>query len=132
MADTRPARVVLVVEDDADTRSALTQALAEELGEAVAVARDGFEAIERARQLRPAVVVLDIGLPGIDGYEVARALRADRATTGAWLIAHTAQGTPRGAAEAGFDQFLWKPVDVEHLAVAVEAGLDRADTPAGG
>jgi CheY-like chemotaxis protein len=125
------ARVVLLVEDDPDTCAAFTQALAEELGEAVVLARDGFEAIARAHQHRPAVVVLDIGLPGIDGYEVARALRADPATTNTWLIALTATGSAREAARAGFDQFLWKPIDVEHLAVAVQAGLERAGSPAG-
>jgi CheY-like chemotaxis protein len=123
------ARVVLLVEDDPDTRAAFTQTLAEELGEPVVVARDGHEAIARAHQHRPAVVVLDIGLPGVDGYAVAQALRADPATAGTWLIALTATGTPREAARAGFDQFLWKPVDVEHLAVAVQAGLQRAGTP---
>jgi len=117
---------VLLVEDDPDTRAAFTLALAEEIGEAVAVARDGQEALARARHHRPGVVVVDIGLPDVDGYAVARALRADPATAGAWLIALTGQGSPRDAARAGFDEFLWKPIDVDHLAVAVQAGLERA------
>jgi CheY-like chemotaxis protein len=124
------ARVILLVEDDPDTRVAFTQTLAEELGEAVVLARDGYEAIDRARQHRPAVVVLDIGLPGADGYAVAQALRADPTTANTWLIALTATGTPRDAAQAGFDQFLWKPIDVEHLTVAVQAGLQRAGSVA--
>jgi CheY-like chemotaxis protein len=118
-------RVVLLVDDDPETRATHTRALAEELGQAVVVARDGAEAISRARQHRPAVVVLDVGRPGLDGCTLAATLRADAATAGAWLIALTATGSPREAARAGFDQFLWKPVDVEHLALAVQAGLVR-------
>lgn len=118
-------RVVLVVEDDPDTRSVFAQVLTDELGEPVVVARDGPEALELARKHRPAVVVLDIGLPKVDGYEVARRLRADPATARAWIIAATAVGKPDEAGRAGFDQFLWKPLELGHLALAVEGGLDR-------
>jgi CheY-like chemotaxis protein len=115
--------VVLIVEDDAETRAFLQTALREELGLAVAVARDGAEAVERARRHGPAVVLLDIHLPKVDGYAVARQLRADPHTTDAWLIALTGLGEPRRAAAAGFDRFLNKPIDLDHLLVAIEAGL---------
>jgi CheY-like chemotaxis protein len=118
--------VVLVVEDDADTRTALVAALDDEIEQPIVIARDGEEAIARARAYAPAVVLLDIGLPKVDGYEVARALRADPATAAAWIVAITGTGRPRDAARAGVDQFLWKPLDLEHLSVAVRAGMDRA------
>jgi DNA-binding response OmpR family regulator len=75
---------------------------------------------------------VDIGLPKRDGYEVVRQLRADPRTAGAWVIALTGTGSPREAARAGFDQFLWKPVDLAHVALAVQAGLARgSDDPLG-
>lgn len=116
---------VLVVEDDADTGEALRAALTEELGAPVVVAHDGEEALRVAAELQPSVVLLDIGLPKRDGYEVARALRADPRTSDAWVVALTGQGNPREAARAGFDQYLWKPADVAHVVVAVEAGLSH-------
>ena len=116
---------VLVVEDDPDTRRVLLLGLADELGEPVAPAADGEEALWVAAEAPPDVVVLDIGLPKRDGYEVIRQLRADPRTANAWVIALTGTGTPREAARAGFDQFLWKPVDLGHVALAVQAGLSR-------
>jgi CheY-like chemotaxis protein len=116
---------VLVVEDDPDTRRALLLALAEDLGEPIAPAADGEEALWVAAEAPPDVVVLDIGLPKHDGYEVIRQLRADPRTAGAWVIALTGTGSPREAARAGFDQFLWKPADLTHVALAVHAGLRR-------
>lgn len=115
--------VVLVVEDDAETRQFLQLALCDELGLAVAVAGDGAEAVERARRHRPALVLLDIHLPAMDGYAVARQLKADPRTRDSWLVALTGLGEPRQAAAAGFDQFLDKPIDLDHLLVAIEAGL---------
>ena len=119
------ASSVLVVEDDADTSEALTTALADELGGRAAVAYDGDEALRMATDMQPSVVLLDIGLPKRDGYEVARALRADPRTADTWVVALTATGTPREAANAGFDQYLWKPADISHVRVAVVAGLAR-------
>lgn len=106
--------VVLVVEDDAETRAFLQIALCEELGLAVTVARDGVAALERARRHEPALVLLDIHLPAIDGYAVARQLRADPRTSESWLIALTGRGSPHHAAAAGFDEFLDKPIDLDH------------------
>ncbi|HEY3109264.1 MAG TPA: response regulator [Chloroflexota bacterium] len=119
-------RPVLIVEDDPATRRMLVEAVAEEGGHAVALARDGQEALERAQATRPAVVLLDIQLPQLDGWEVARRLKADRATVGAWIIGLSAHGHPIEALVAGCDQFLWKPLRVDELLVAVAAGLARA------
>ena len=119
------APAVLVVEDDADTSEALVAALAEELDAPIVAAHDGDEAVRLAAEAQPDVVLLDIGLPKRDGYEVARALRADPRTANAWVVALTGTGSPREAARAGFDQYLWKPADISHVLVAVEAGLAR-------
>jgi CheY-like chemotaxis protein len=113
---TLPSRRVLIVEDNTDGRETL-RTLLELLGHRVEVAEDGFQGLERALAWRPDVVLLDIGLPGLDGYEVAHHLRrrlGDRMT----LIAHTGYGQPedrRRAFEAGFDAYLVKPVDVRDL-----------------
>ncbi len=94
-----------------------------------------LEAIEAAREYRPAVVLLDIGLPGMDGYQVATRLREDPCCRDALIIAVTGYGQDqdrRGPEESGFDHHLVKPVDYEQL-VALMAGqsgrpvgLDRA------
>jgi signal transduction histidine kinase/CheY-like chemotaxis protein len=110
-------REVLVVEDNADTRETLCELLAE-LGHSVAAAADGLEAVERARAIQPEVLVVDIGLPGIDGYEVARRVRAERGDS-VTLIAVTGYGQPedqRRAFDAGFDHHFTKPVDIDVLA----------------
>jgi DNA-binding response OmpR family regulator len=119
-------RPVLIVEDDAATRRMLVEAIAEEGGFPIVLARDGQEALERAHTTRPDLVLLDIQLPRLDGREVARRLKADRATAGAWIIAVSAHGHTVEALGAGCDQFLWKPLRVEELLVAVAAGLARA------
>lgn len=107
----RPLRV-LVVEDNADAADSL-QMLLEMVGHEVSVSRDGPSGVDAARAERPDVVLCDIGLPGFDGYQVARTLRADSATAHARLVAITGYGgeDARGRAlDAGFDEHLTKPV----------------------
>jgi CheY-like chemotaxis protein len=91
--------------------------LLEHGGHEVHEAADGTEGVELALCLRPDAVLIDIGLPGLDGYEVARQLKAKE--PGVRLIALTGYGQPddrrRGAA-AGFDAYLIKPVEFEALA----------------
>ena len=82
------------------------------------VVHDGTIGLERARSFHPDVVLCDIGLPGMDGYAVARALRADPASSSAYLVAVTGYASPedaRRAAGAGFDLHLGKPVPIEVL-----------------
>jgi two-component system, chemotaxis family, CheB/CheR fusion protein len=82
------------------------------------VAYNGPQGIERAHELRPEVVLCDIGLPGTDGYEVARALRRDDALEGVYLVALTGYARPEDvqrASEAGFDAHLAKPPLVHRL-----------------
>jgi two-component system CheB/CheR fusion protein len=88
------------------------------LGNDVLVAYDGPAALETARAYQPAIVLLDIGMPGMDGYEVARRLRQQPDFQGVLLVALTGWGQEedrRRSREAGFDHHLIKPVDVEPL-----------------
>lgn len=120
----RAARRVLVIEDNADAAESLREVL-ELNGHEVATARDGPEGIDRARSFRPDVVLCDIGLPGIDGYEVARTLRADPELDQVVLVALTGYASPEDVARAraaGFDDHLAKPAGVETL----ETALGRA------
>jgi two-component system, sensor histidine kinase len=106
------ARSILIVEDNADAREAMRMLL-ELDGHVVMAAAEGTEALELARSKDPDVALVDIGLPGIDGYEVARRIRAGRERR-PLLIALTGYGQPedrRRATEAGFDSLLVKPVD---------------------
>ena len=110
-------RSILIIEDNADARDAL-RALLELEGHAVEAVGEGQEALELARAKDPDIALVDIGLPGIDGYEVARRVRAHDAHRPV-LIALTGYGQPedrRRAAEAGFDDMLVKPVDPTALA----------------
>ncbi|HYG54046.1 MAG TPA: ATP-binding protein [Burkholderiales bacterium] len=125
--ETRPSTLqavtstkVLVVDDNADQRETLRVAL-ELQGHHVLQAEDGPSALEVIRRERPAVAVLDIGLPGMDGYRVAMIVRKELGRSIA-LIALTGYGTEaaaRDAERAGFDLHLTKPVAPEDLAHAV-------------
>jgi signal transduction histidine kinase/ActR/RegA family two-component response regulator len=110
------AHTVLVVEDNADARESLSVALTFE-GYRVLEATDGPSALEIVRRERPPLAVLDIGLPRMDGYELARCIR-DELGRDIVLIALTGYGAERDAAraaDAGFDQHLTKPVDLNEL-----------------
>jgi PAS domain S-box-containing protein len=117
------SRVVLVVEDNIDAGETLAEILAAH-GHRVHVARDGRSGVELARQLRPDVVVCDIGLPDLDGYAVARALRGDPALGATRLIALTGYAQPEDrerARDAGFDAHVAKPPDLDELMSAIAA-----------
>jgi two-component system CheB/CheR fusion protein len=106
-----PPRRVLVVEDNVDAADSLREVL-ELGGHRVDVAYTAEAAIARARAFKPEVVLCDIGLPGTDGYEVARAMRADPALQATTLVALTGYATPEDfhkSKEAGFDHHLTKP-----------------------
>ncbi|ACL66710.1 signal transduction histidine kinase with CheB and CheR activity [Anaeromyxobacter dehalogenans 2CP-1] len=126
-APPRPRRI-LVIEDNIDAAESLRLALEME-GHEVAVAHDGPHGIRRARELTPEVVLCDIGLPEMDGYAVARALRHEPGLRNTLLIALTGYALPddhRRAVEAGFDAHLTKPTTVE----GVQEAIDRAPPPA--
>jgi two-component system CheB/CheR fusion protein len=106
-----PPRRVLVIEDNVDAADSLREVL-ELGGHRVDVAYAAEAGIARARAFKPDVVLCDIGLPGMDGYEVARIMRADPAFQATMLVALTGYATPediRRAREAGFHRHLAKP-----------------------
>jgi phosphotransferase system HPr (HPr) family protein len=113
---------ILVVDDYSDTAESMAQLL-KLFGHDVQIARDGYQAIEIARRQRPNYVLLDIGLPGLDGYRVASTLR--RELEGPLvLIAITGYGQEedrRRALAAGFDHHLLKPVDHRALSALLAA-----------
>jgi CheY-like chemotaxis protein len=116
-----PLRRVLVVDDNVDAAAALGMLL-ESLGHDTRIANGGLQALEIAAEFRPNIVLLDIGMPGIDGYEVAKRLRALDTRNSVRIIAVTGWGqdTDREKSqEAGFDLHLVKPVDTDDLALAL-------------
>ncbi|CAN7438593.1 response regulator [Massilia sp. LjRoot122] len=121
---------VLLIEDNEDGREMMATMLSAH-GFPVATAADGLQGVAAALAGKPAAALVDIGLPGIDGYEVARRLRRDPATRHIRLIALTGYGLAedkRRVMEAGFDQHLVKPVSMDQLLEAlVPAGVQAAD-----
>jgi CheY-like chemotaxis protein len=112
-----PPRRVLVVDDNLDAAEGLAMLLSLR-GHEVSTAYDGQGAIERAREIAPDVVLLDIGLPRLDGFQVARRLREEHSDRPMLLVALTGYGQERDrlrAREAGFDHHLLKPVRLEML-----------------
>jgi len=108
---------ILVVDDNLDSAESLALLLGFH-GHEVRTAEDGLEAIEAALSFQPEIVLLDIGLPRMDGYEVARRLRTEPGLAGATLIAMTGYGREedvRQALESGFDRHLVKPLDFAEL-----------------
>jgi len=116
------ARRILVVDDNVDVVETTTMLLTLS-GHAVHSAKDGLQALHAAAQFRPQVVLLDIGLPLMDGYEVARRLRQMPGMEGALLVALTGygqQGDRQRGKDAGFDAHMLKPVDPHALARVIE------------
>jgi two-component system CheB/CheR fusion protein len=111
-------RRILVVDDNRDAAEALGELLTME-DEVVRICHDGIRAIEEVTSWHPEVVLLDIGLPGLDGYEVARRVRALEGGDTVTLVALTGWGQPEDrlrSADAGFDHHLVKPVAFATLA----------------
>ncbi len=129
----RPAqpapRAILLVEDNADVRDGL-RLLLEEVGHRVETAGDGVEGVQIALARRPAAALVDIGLPGLDGYAVARRIR--EALGGSiFLVALTGYGLPddrRRALEAGFDAHLTKPITLDAILEALARLPDRPES----
>jgi CheY-like chemotaxis protein len=114
--------LVLVVDDFDDARE-LYRACLEQAGYRTAEARNGQEAVERAIELQPAVVLLDLAMPVMDGVEAARRLKADERTRDAHLIALTGYAVARyaqAARDAGCERVLVKPVLPSDLVLTVE------------
>ncbi|MEO6776543.1 MAG: response regulator [Kofleriaceae bacterium] len=114
-------RRVLLVDDHADARELLRE-LCMLRGHVVAEAYDGPSGIETALAFRPDVAFVDIKLPRLDGYDVARALRERMGTTCPRLVALSGFGEQRAldrARDAGFDDYVVKPIDAKRLEVLI-------------
>jgi two-component system, cell cycle response regulator DivK len=121
----RVAPLVLVVDDFRDGRELLAELLAH-AGYRTAEAATGHEALDKARALQPDLMLLDLSLPGVDGWEIARRLKGDAATRGIIIFALTAHATSRPlerAREAGCDEVLTKPCAPDALLEQVKAAL---------
>ena len=123
---------MLLIEDNADTRDVLKLMLEVE-GAAVETAEGGEAGVRAAERRRPDLVLCDIGLPDIDGLEVARSLRRNTTLAGTRLIALTGYGQAedvRQAINAGFDAHLTKPINLDQL-MALLASDGSVDTARG-
>jgi two-component system CheB/CheR fusion protein len=108
---------VLVVDDNVDIARSLWMIL-QRLGHEADIAFDGRGALEKARFIRPDIVLLDLAMPGMDGYEVARRLREDSANARVFIVAVTGHGSDEDRARTkagGFDLHLVKPVAPQFL-----------------
>jgi PAS domain S-box-containing protein len=116
-------RRVLVVDDNVDA-AVLLSALIRNLGHDVLAVHDGAEALQISEGYRPDVVMLDIGMPGMNGYEVARCLRGRNRSPRPLIVAVTGWGKPEDAErsrEAGFDVHLVKPIEAAQIRQVLEA-----------
>jgi DNA-binding response OmpR family regulator len=119
--------LVLVVDDEPDTLELLARRI-EAAGYAVATAADGMEALNKARSLRPALMILDLMLPKMDGYKVCSFLKFDERFKSMPIVLLTARANAEDrtkAAEVKADQFLTKPCDLREL-IAIVDRLARA------
>jgi len=117
------ARRILLADDNVDFATSLGELLSAR-GHDVRIVHDGAEAIREAEQFEPEVAFVDIGMPKVHGYDVARQLRSQPATAGALLVAVTGWGQEadrKRAREAGFDRHLVKPVDPADIEQILES-----------
>jgi CheY-like chemotaxis protein len=125
-----PSRRVLVIEDSVDAAEIMAELLTRR-GHEVRIAHDGATGLGLARSFHPEVILLDIGLPDIDGYAVAHRLRGE-GLGGDLLVALTGYGEAEDrerARKAGFDRHLTKPVDPDALIALFEAATSGAAPP---
>ena len=120
---------ILIADDEAPVR-ALVRRLLEREGYACAEAADGRQAVELAQRRPPRCVLLDLGMPELDGFAVARRLRADPRTRAAHIHCLSGSGEPASreqASRAGCEEFLAKPLDAAALLRVVRRDVDRAE-----
>jgi two-component system, cell cycle response regulator DivK len=124
---TAEAPLILVVDDFADNREMYAEYLRFS-GYRADEARDGHEALDKAVRLRPDLIVMDLSLPGVDGWEVTRRLKTDTRTKAIPVIAVTGFALGRHASEAreaGCDHFLTKPCTPDALVAAIRRVLEH-------
>jgi CheY-like chemotaxis protein len=118
--------LILVVDDYQDAREMYAEYL-QYSGFRVAEAKNGNEAVAQARSLRPDLILMDLSLPGMDGWEATRVLKADEETKDIPIVAltgHALAGASEGARKAGCDSFVTKPCLPDDLVVEVRRMLD--------
>ena len=123
------SRAVLLVEDNHDNRM-IYGIMLEHAGYTVIEAVDGEQGLERARALLPALILMDVSLPKMDGYSATRILKADESTAGIPIIALTAHalaGEEQRARDAGCDGYLSKPVEPKRVLEEVRRFIGSAD-----
>lgn len=121
--------LVVIIEDDADTCEMLRTALEELMGIRTAMAEDGEEGLRLVQDLRPSLILLDLLLPKLDGFEVARRLKADPLVKDIPVIAMTAlarTGESTLARHDGCDECLYKPFELDDLEATVRKHLLRS------
>jgi CheY-like chemotaxis protein len=119
------SRRVLIIDDHEDTAQSLAICL-RVAGHDVEIAGDGIAGLEAARRFLPEVVFCDIGLPGVDGHYVARALRSDSQLAGCYIVAVTGSHASESGRESGFNEYLVKPIEPSVLAEAVDRAPPRS------
>lgn len=118
---------ILVIEDNADNLE-LVRFLLEQAGFQVISAMDGLDGLEKARSLKPDLVLLDMSLPELDGWHLAKQLKESPETAHIPIIAltaHTLPGDRRRALEAGCDGFISKPLNVARFASQIQEYLNQ-------
>jgi CheY-like chemotaxis protein len=118
------SRTILVVDDDPMIRKLIATTLEDVSGYRLQEAGDGYEAVERAVDVRPEIVFLDIDMPRLNGIEACRRLRSDPATAGSTIVMLTGDSgdvAERRAQDAGADLFLTKPFSPLHLLRLVDS-----------
>ncbi|HEX5108199.1 MAG TPA: response regulator [Vicinamibacterales bacterium] len=126
MTDQQPP-LILVVDDYQDAREMYAEYL-QFSGFRVAEARNGNEAVDQAFALKPDLILMDLSLPGMDGWEATRRLKADESTRHIPIVAltgHALAGASDGARKAGCDSFVTKPCLPDDLVVEVRRMLNR-------
>jgi DNA-binding response OmpR family regulator len=121
----QPAGPILIIDDDSGTRLTIQWAL-EEVGFVVETALDGIQGLERAASVRPALVILDLRLPGVDGTSVAAQLRASHETPPPILLITADDRAEQRARQIGAYAYLSKPFDLDDLVAEVQRGLAGA------
>ncbi|CAN1213471.1 response regulator [Tumidithrix helvetica PCC 7403] len=122
--------LILVVEDAPDNQVLIEQVF-QDSGYAVNCVQDGVTALAWLAEQLPDLILLDLSLPKVDGWEVARRLKADQRTAAIPIVAvtaHAMKGDKEAAIAAGCDDYLTKPLDIEQLEICVKRWLvERSD-----
>ena len=121
---------ILLVEDNEENRDALSRRLVRR-GHDVVVAVDGRQGLDLARSAAPDIILLDMNLPEIDGWEVARLLKSDEATRGIPIIAltaHAMSGDREKTIGAGCDDYHTKPAELPRLLAQIQSALKKRTT----